>query len=346
MSMHHIDGFDWTTANTDGSKKWDGVYNSAPGAIGSGAYGLGRSVQLFTTTKTFTTTFVGGFQGFHVFIPSFSAAIICQWMDAGTTQVELRLDASGHLLFTRNGTTIGTGGNGAGVSTQTLTLGAFNWIEAKVVVDGSAGEASVRVGPAGTVYLTQTGLNTKNTANAWFNQVKMSPTGTLLFDNYHFWDTVDTGDGITSWYGEHIIETDVATADGSNVAFTPNSGSNGFSRLNETSPDGDTTYVSSAVAGNISSYLVGNLLITSGNVDAIAINTIDRVDNVAPFTLQHYLKSPATSGTAATGAAFAPTGTYMNHQTIFAGPSADPNGNIAFLIASRNAAEFGFKQAT
>lgn len=331
MAMQFMDGFDYLTIANLGLK-WD----VGSGALVTGVYGAGKAVQAPSNTKTLPSNFVTGMQGFHWFSgTSLTAAIIAQYLDAATTQVELRMDATGALFFTRNGTTIGS------VSSFRMATNTWYWVEMQVTIDPSAGVANLYINA--TSVLAQTGLNTRNTANSFFNQIKVGVAGIagVAVDSYHFWDG-SAGDVTAFPYGEHEIDTKLANAVGSNTAWTrggTNTGNN-YSQVNEANEDGDTTYVLSATANQIDSYGFANIGPGSGTIGTIAVNTIDRVDDATPRTFDHFVKSSAATALSST---ITPSASYVNHQRFF---GTDPNTSAAWTVGGRNGAEFGYKEIT
>src|SRR5689334_183651 len=136
MTMLVVDGFDHQNPMT---LKWDSVsgFNYTTGVFGTGK-ALGNT-NSGSATKTLPSNYATLFQSDHFNTGNLSAVIIFQWMDAASNQVELRMDATGGLFFTRNGTAIGS------TASTRLAANTVYWISAKVTIDPSAGEASVKV---------------------------------------------------------------------------------------------------------------------------------------------------------------------------------------------------------
>lgn len=335
MAMQFMDGFDYLTiANL--SLKWD---NSPAGwSLVTGVYGAGKAAAIGSgsaLTKTLASNFATGMVAFHMQTgASLSAQVIFAWRDAGTIQVDLRMDGTGAFFFTRNGTAIGS------TSTFRASLNTWYWIEAQVTIDPSAGVANLYVNA--TSVLAGSSLNTKSSANSFFNQLGVLGNNNgdnAVIDSFHFWDST-AGDVTAFPYGEHEIDTQLANAVGSNAAWTKGGTINAqnYLQVNEANEDGDTTYVSSATPGQIDSYGFANLRPTSGSIGTIAVNTIDRDDDATPRTFDHFVKSSAAT---ALSSPITPSATYQNHQRFF---GTDPNTSAAWTVAGRNAAEFGMKE--
>lgn len=323
------DGFDVNTA-AQASLKWSPV--SSNGNLVTGIYGKGSAIANADRSKTPGPNTVTGFQGFHFFYATVAAVAICGWNDGVSIQTDLRLDATGAFFFTRNGTTIGSVATGNRISAP-----AWYWLCPKVKIDNTTGEASLQVN--GVQILTQTGLDTQNTANAFFTtfNIKASNNNHAI-DSWHGWDD-SAGDNFNTYITETIIDTQLATAVGSNTNWTrggTNTGNN-FSQVNENPEDGDTTYNLSNTINLIDSFGFHNLDEISGAILDVAVNTVDRNDDGLAHILNHYVKS---SSAVALSGSISPTASYLNHQSF---NTHDPNTSANWLIAGRNAAEFGYK---
>jgi hypothetical protein len=334
--MQFMDGFDYLTAANLGLK-WDASVGFA--LVTPGVYGKGSAVSASNNAMvhTLNTNTASGNSAFHFNTPALNTVItIASWRDGGTTQVDLRMSGGGDLYFTRNGTSIGT----VIPPALRITAGIYYWLEAQIIVHQTLGQLKLYIGSS--LALSLTGLNTQNTANQYFNQVTIqgnnSPT---LYDNYHFWDP-SAGDVSAFPYGEHIIDTKLANAVGSNTTWNKGGSTinaNNYQQVNEANEDGDTTYVfmSASGAGDIDSYGWATLSESTGTIGTIAINTIARIDDAGPHTYDHYTLS---GGSSALSSAITPLSSYDNEQTF---QGTDPNTGVAWTIAGRNAAQFGYK---
>lgn len=328
MAMQFIDGFDYYNASQIG-RKWD-TFNSA--TFGTGVYGTGKAVQGPNVWIKNVAAIATGFVGFHLFVGSgFSSAILFAFRDGGTTQVDLRLTAGGALQLTRNGTVLGT--------TSNLVAGnTWYWVELKATINSTTGVAEIHVN--GSSWLALSSQNTQATANASFNQLALGGgnNSTNLWDSFHFWDT--TGTLNNGYIGEHEVLTTLPNAVGTNSAWTKGGttiNTNNYQQVDEANADDDATYVASNTAGQIDSYGFAAISQASGGIAAVAINTVDRVDDASPHVIHHYWLS---TGTAAESADISPSSGYNNHQSI---RETDPHTSAAWTISGLNAAEKGVK---
>lgn len=333
MAMLFMDGFDYIAQNNN-IIKWDNNTNSTPV---TGVYGKGKAMPMSSTalTKTLASNLTTGMDGFHVFLTAIGTLVLFRFFDSGSLQVDLRMDATGHLFFTRNGTTIGS------TSTVQLQPNNYYWIEMQVTISTTVGVANLYINNVSA--LAGSSLNTQNTANAFFNQIQIASNSAVTVDSFHCWDST-AGDVTAFPYGEHIIDTRLANAVGTNSAWTKQGTSHpsNFQYVNEANEDADTTYVTDTpgVLPLIDSYGFPALLESTGTIGTVAINTVDRIDDVGPHTMDHYTLS---GGVVGLSAAISPSSTYNNHQTF---RGTDPNTSAAWTVANLNAAEFGYKALT
>lgn len=149
-------------------------------------------------------------------IPASRTLLIFQ--DGSTAQCDLRVTGTGSLFFTRNGTQIG------GNSSNLLTPGAWNYIEVKAVIaSGASGSMEVRVN--GVVWLTVTGVNTQNTANAYANQVIFNGIGGATSWLKDVYVMADTGSGPhTDYLGDITVAVNYPNGAGVNAAWAKSVG--------------------------------------------------------------------------------------------------------------------------
>jgi hypothetical protein len=212
--------------------------------------------------------------------------------DGTSNQVDLRLNADGTLSITRNGTVLGT-------STRSITTNTWNHFELKVKIDPSTGTAELRVN--GVAWIGPlTGLNTRATANSTANVIAIgnaSQYGTAPnadYDDIIVWDTQTTDANgftdISDFIGDCGLSWLLPTGAGTTTQFTPDTGSN-YARVNEATPDGDTSYVSSSTVGNIDTYAMADLGGTVSGVKSVASILYARKDDVGSRGIKAELRS-------------------------------------------------------
>lgn len=233
--------------------------------------------------------------GFALNIPSNNFAnnnIIVQFKDAASSQVELRCNAAGNLYFTRNNTVIGS------TSTQALNAG-WHYFEVKVTINSTTGSAEVKVDSV--TWVTDTGVNTQNTANAFMQTITWQGivnTGNVFIKDIVF---IDTTTGVnTNYLGDINVGVYFINGSGANTQWTPNPGANqNYQNVQDgithtgTWPDGDTTYNSSSTAGQLDDYAHQPLTLT-GTIYAVVHVSYLRKDDAGARTVDQYIKSGAT----------------------------------------------------
>lgn len=324
-----VDGFDYVTV-ANGARKWD----NATGTIVTGVF-FGSALQgAINKIMTLPTNYGTGFPAFWFYTGTIQAAVFFAVQDAGNAQCELRMDVGGHVLITRNGTTLAT-------STGTLIANTWYHVNPKFVIDNSAGAIDVRINLAS--FVSVSGADTQNTGNATFNQVLLNSTSARdqAHDHFIFYDgTTSAGNNPTTFLtGYHVVDASLVTGAGANADWTPSTGSN-YQNVDEVNANDDTDYNSSLTVNQVDTFAVANLRAGTGTILGIAVNTMDRIDDATAHTVSHRIKS---SSSTVDGAAFNVGGTYKNHQTIF---DLDPATSAAPTVSGRNAMNFGYKLVT
>jgi len=147
-------------------------------------------------------------------LPS-NARQIIYFEDTGTVQCDLRVDPTGHLVVTRNGTTLAT-------STSVLIANVWYRIEFKLKVDPSAGTIEVHVNGSSTGWIPSTGsLNTRASTNSTFNQIAVGSGGNDLVVTINDWVFTDTNSPNADFLGDKRCFNRMPNSD-SSVAWANN----------------------------------------------------------------------------------------------------------------------------
>lgn len=322
-----VDGFDYITV-ANGTRKWV----TATGTIITGVF-FGSALQgpIFKQSNVFASI-ATGFAGFWYFTGTVAVCVICGVLDSGSNQCDIRMDASGHITITRNGTVLAT-------SSTTLSGNTWYHINPKFTVDGTAGAVDVHVNLSSFVSVSS--ANTKSTSNATFNQfvIDSNASRSQAFDHFIGYDTNSGGGNNPTTFltGYHVVDASLVTGAGANADWTPSTGSN-FQNVDEANSNDDTDYNSSATPGQIDTYAVANLRAGAGTILGIAINSMVRIDDATIRTCKHRTKS---SSATADSSVITPSPTYQNYQTIV---DVDPNTSAAPTVAGRNGMNFGVNE--
>jgi hypothetical protein len=320
-----MDGFDHMT-NTQVTRKWSGSGSTNAGSMQTGRFGSGQAIRL--TNASFiliSPSFANSATvavGCALRLSSFAGTLLLALRDAGTTQVELRVDSTGHLYLARNNTPVGS------ASTNALSTGVWYFVEFRATIDNATGAFEIRVGEV--VWASGSGLDTQNTANAYVNELRVSPGATLNMD-------VDDLYVADDFLGDCRIETIYPSGAGTTTEWTPSAGAN-YAAVDETTADDDTTYVATAGVGDQDTYVYGDLVTATGVVKAVQINPIYRIDTSGARTLVPVTRS---GGSEADGAAITVNSTtYRNAREL---QEQNPVTAATWTIAEVNAAEFGIR---
>lgn len=112
-----------------------------------------------------------------------------------------------------------------------------------------------------------------------------------------------------------------------------------YQLVNETDPDGDSSYISDNTLNDISRFTYPAISGTS--VLAVTVWPFVRKDDGGARTIQASIKSGATLGTSGTDVSPGTNYAYAMLQSL-----TDPNTGAAWTLAAVNAAEFGVKITT
>lgn len=332
MAILHLDGFDTYTSL---SQEYTVTGSPAIGAFGrNGTSGVrsGNGIEQFSKTIPATGTVIVGF-GFRVDTPSSGNNVpICQLMDSASIQVDLRLTSTNQILFTRNGTQIGS------TSSNSFTEDVYYFVELKVLISNTVGTIECRVNGTSTGWVPSTGsLDTQTSANSTVNAVKLGASAssnacTVSNDDYRIFDT--TGTANNDFGGDMRIEEHVPNADGSPVDWTASSG-NDYQTVDDNPPNDDTDYISSSTAAQRSVFTFPNLTTSAGTVAAVVVKLRHRKDDASSRNIAARVESGAS---ALTGSNISCADNYSYARTVY---ETDPNTAAAWTIANINSAECG-----
>ena len=209
-------GGQYHASNVTGPGVWRSVGGAGIGVTGAiarngsqWAYGWNGS---FGTPLLTATGFSGMICGYAAIWQSIFAGTLIGYLDvAGNNQCDLRMNASGQLYFTRNGTQIG------GFSTSTITSGAWHYYEFKALFATTAtGTCEVYVD--GALFLTVTGVQNATTTAVGAQVVfyTLNQTNNAAMDFY----VLDTGTGLdTTYLGDITVAEIYDNGPGVNAAW-------------------------------------------------------------------------------------------------------------------------------
>lgn len=257
--------------------------------------------------------------------------------DAGTTQVDLRLNTDLTLSVTRNGTVLGT-------TTHALATSRWYHIEWKIKITNStsSGECVLKINE--TERLNLSGVDTQNTSNSTANAVILghSPTVetgssfTADFSDFYICDT--SGSLNNDFIGDHKVTSYYPNGNGNTNQLTNQAGNstNNYQSVDEASPNDDTDYVESSTAGQKDTYGFQDTS-SSASIKGIQININARKSDAGSRSIAPVIRSNGTDYDLTTVSI---SDSYAFYTEI---KETDPATSVAWTASGFNSAEFGIK---
>lgn len=331
MALIFMDGFD---AN-DLSTKWfiepaGGTSSSSTTRFGSG---LSLGVQFVNGLEVIRTT--GGlaqmFLGFAIYWgPSGFPIVYIQGDNGNTTNLLIEPSSSG--LFLKNGasTTL------ASYLTSILYYNSWYYLEIMVTLASSGGQCQIRVN--GTTVINFSGNTLQGGTATTIDRIGFgsSSNAVSLIDDLYLCDA--TGGTNNTFLGDVRVQTILPTAAGSSTQLTPTGNANNWQNVDDV-PDSTANYNSSSTVGQRDTYLMGQLLASTGTVFGTQDNIHAFKQNSGAGNLKAALKSGATVFYDTTQV-LDPTNTWFG-----AIRQTDPNTSAAWTVGGVNSIEFGAEVA-
>lgn len=265
---------------------------------------------------------------------AYDRAAIIQFLEGGTSHMDVRVGSDGSLYPTRNGTYISTTTN------RQLVLNTWYHFECRVIIHDTAGEVEIRINGETWYIMNPTIMggvvDTRNAATGIINGIRMLPKysgstpGAFDIDNAVFWDA--TGSKNNTWLGEVEVLTVQPDANDSVTGWAANTGA-AYAAIDDGSSgsDGDTTYIASATTGDIASFTLSDLPITPDAILAVESYIVARKTDAGTRNLRHGILSG--SDVAESGDTPMPTA-YGGFTAVF---ESDPQGGGDWTPARVNA---------
>ncbi len=337
--LRFIDGFDHYTSDAAVAQKYDALSGTSYYEIfPTTGRREGGCLQLYSggayARKSFEdrNTWIAGFAFKMVELPT-SGSVIYRLIDStGETQFSVYLTTSGALEARRGTSTI------LATSSLSLSAGVWYYIEVKATIHDTAGAAIVRVGEAEVINIS--GVDTKYTSTVGARTVQIGGINVALvyYDDYYICD--DQGTANNNFLGDVRIDTLYPTAPGSSTDFTPTGSANNWDNVNDTNPDGDTGYNSSAVVGDTDLFAFSDLPAVTGTIFGVQANLNARKDDAGTGGMKPVVYLASTEYE---GAEKAMLDSYFDHTSIW---ELNPNTAVAWTQSDINGAEFGYKVAS
>lgn len=233
----------------------EGVYAETTGSgisadnprTGASSLSLGNGLLRRVLGAAKTSVGIGAAFFYNALPSSNNAARIFDFRDAANiTQISIGCQSSGVIEVDRgemNGTVLGVS------ASPVITANAYQHIEAFVSFSNTVGTVEVRVN--GVTVISLSGVDTVASANAECSQVGIGggSSGILHYvDDLFCYD--NNGSFNNTFIGDRRVLTLFPNANTIEADWTPVGAATGYECIDEASPDGDTTYITTGVPGS------------------------------------------------------------------------------------------------
>jgi hypothetical protein len=346
MSLLFIDSFDHY-ATADLPLKWSATagtatINATAGRRGGGALSLGNTSATARKDLVAVPTIITGYAARFGALPAtLDPSSTGNWMTlASSDAINLYFTAGpdGTLAVFRRTGTIDTFTSYAllGASTAAIVqAGVYAYIEVRATMSATnTGQVKLLVN--GATVLNLTGIRTTHYQSV-LEQVSrvtlLSPSSAgTAYDDLYICDAAGTLNN--DFFGDVRIDVTRPNADGTYRDFTPDSGTDHFSRVNEVTAD-QLTYVAASTVGAKDSFQFTDLATIVGVVRGVQIVDAAIKDDAGVRSISHLAKSGVSEQYSENQALSTDRKLYTSiHET-------DPATGAQWTQAGLNAAEFG-----
>lgn len=312
MGLIFMDGFDHYDAADANFKGWTGgTYINETGRFGSrGALGV---ENLNPANKILPSSYSQLVVGFAVKITRLTPEAFFALYASGSPVVVLNVSPS--LRIDIDGTWEGT---------TILVEDSFFYVELKI--DVGAGTAEVQLN--GAPEISATGVSLSNVDTIRFESHTFD--GFTIVDDVYVLDS--SGSAPNDFLGDVTVRTLYPDADGAHTAWTPDVGTDHYSRVNEHNFDGDGSFVHDATAGDKDTYSLDPLF--ASVVYAAQLNLGARKGDGSLRQIAPVIRQAATDHV---GDTFTLSSDYVFYSEQY---DKDPTGSD-WTAATINADEFG-----
>lgn len=260
--------------------------------------------------------------------------------DNATCQVGIGVNSSGQFVAYR-GRAAGSssGGTLLGTATTPLPINTWLFVEIKVTVDNSAGVVEIKVD--GTTFLSLTGQDTQNTANAYSNALAWCGGGNAGnfwrgFDDA-YWLNTDGSAPDNDFLGDCVVRGVIpSTGNGTHQDSTPSTGTDRGALVDEATPTAsDYNQISTPGDEDSYNYPVAG---TTGTIIGLNIASLVGKSTAGTCTSRNLAR---ISGTDYYGTTRNVSTTYGWHVDCM---RVSPASGVAWTEAEINGAEFGVER--
>jgi hypothetical protein len=332
MALIYLDGFDdYTTA----SQRW------ASGSVSFGTsfsrFGVGQGIrcaaggQVTRNLGANYSTLVMGVALNPVGNITTTNNFFIRFIDTGTNQIVISQTATSGIAISRNATLLSQTG-------PVLSQSSWIYLEFKITFHSSAGSYELRLN--GAPALSQSGINTQNTANAYANQLMLNSGSDSYYDDLYMLDT--TGSANNDFLGDVRIYTLMPSGNGTYSQWTGSDGNTVDNYLLVDDPanhDTDTTYVETNTVNNVDTYALQDVPSTA-TVYGVQLNMVSRKTDAGTRGISPVLRS---GGADYVGTERIQSSSYQWFGQLY---DQNPSGPANWTATSVNALEAGVKVTT
>ena len=340
MALIFMDGFDHYSF-TEITQKWTARDSSTTngndikptsGRRGGGALLIGSSGGLYKSVPA-RATYLLGVAIYPVTIPTTTGGgqALFELRDGSTQQLYVFIDTAAKLRIYRGGGVL------LATSDDPLPIATWSYVEFKATIDNAAGAYELRVN--GLPWLTASGVDTQNSANAFANYaclgISGANDGNVYYDDFYLCDT--SGAANNDFLGDVRIDVLVPNGPGTYQDWEPSPGTDHAALVDETSPN-TTDYLTGATPGARETLMLGDLP-AQGSVVAVQVcNYLAKTDAGAAKT-RNLIRSGTTD---AYGPEAALSTSYVYSLSVH---ETDPATGSAWSTAAVDALEVGVEVA-
>ena len=223
-----------------------------------------------------------------------------------------------------------------GTATLSFQPSTSTWIyvEGLVHFDSSVGTLKLWVDDVLLLDLSALNLGAVNPDNIVVG--KFHDNVGIYLDDLYIADT--SGTGVTSKLGSGVaIHPLRPSAAGSSTDWVPNAGAN-WECVDDTTPDGDASYVRSPGVGSKDLYNVTDLPSLTGTIKGVMVGFTGKKTDVGPANVKNVV---SVGGTEVKGSQKALTSEYQGYSDLFL---VDPNTGVDWTVVGVNSMQIGFEE--
>ncbi|MEE9367051.1 MAG: hypothetical protein V3W44_10215 [Dehalococcoidales bacterium] len=281
MAVVFFDGFESANSDTTLLHKWELIRLGSPVYEATSGRRSSRGIRITNpTTRIFKNipaldTYIAGGAFKPTTGQSDQAIFILFLTDIPTaSHIEIRGETDGNISVTRSGTQLGI------TTDNPLTFDDFQFIEARVFIDNSAGSVEVRLN--GSTILNLTSVDTRNGSSTEVSFIGFSGhtggTGVAIDDVYVLNESGDAPQN--TFLGDIRIDTIKPSADGGLSQLPtlfPITPTTSFDKVDEEFTDDDTTYIESTAVNQVSTFAYEDAPAVVGGATVLAVQVATRI---------------------------------------------------------------------